>query len=259
MSIRLITFDFDNTLEFWTPAGKEAAHSLAQAVSDECAVSPEDFLREWKAAEHMFAHVGGSSEKFSRMLWITHIFHQLKVPIDVQRIERLSERYWDVVTDNVFLFRNSIRVLQRLRERHAVAILSDSDGTRQIKMRRICRLGVDRLVDHVFTTDETGWMKPDASNFRMVMDHFAVQPHECVMVGDNPKRDLQGAKQVGMTTVWTKEAAILSGERSVLDEHAEYVDFEVRDIGDVLSVVESIEARVAARTGLLFPSTNQHL
>jgi putative hydrolase of the HAD superfamily len=53
----------------------------------------------------------------------------------------------------------------------------------------------------IFTPVETKSLKPDPKVFLTVINDFKIKPEECVMVGDDVRRDLVSAKNLGMKTI----------------------------------------------------------
>lgn len=54
----------------------------------------------------------------------------------------------------------------------------------------------------VAVSGELGVGKPDRAIFQWICERLEVEPAACVMVGDNPERDVAGAIQAGMRSVW---------------------------------------------------------
>ncbi|WP_094604964.1 Acid sugar phosphatase [Sporomusa silvacetica DSM 10669] len=70
--------------------------------------------------------------------------------------------------------------------------------------------------------------KPAAYSFEMITKQIAVGPEACVMVGDNPYTDMQGAHAAGMFTVW-----ISHGNKFPRDAKCK-PDIVVNTIGELL-------------------------
>jgi putative hydrolase of the HAD superfamily len=52
--------------------------------------------------------------------------------------------------------------------------------------------------DNVILSYEVGYAKPDAKIYRLCTEKLAVQPHECLYIGDGGSNELFGAENVGM-------------------------------------------------------------
>lgn len=63
------------------------------------------------------------------------------------------------------------------------------------------RTSLARLVDAAVFSFEVKAKKPDAIVYLLTCERLAVQPSECVFVGDGANQELQGAEAVGMTAV----------------------------------------------------------
>lgn len=55
-----------------------------------------------------------------------------------------------------------------------------------------------RHFDHRIYSYEVGHRKPEPEMFLEVCKRFGVRPEDCLMVGDHPEADIQGALRVGM-------------------------------------------------------------
>lgn len=73
--------------------------------------------------------------------------------------------------------------------------------------------------------------KPDPSIFMHICKELGVEPAECVMVGDNPERDVAGAINTGMKSVWV--------ERGFRERDPRFqADLEVKNLLEMLPWLE---------------------
>jgi putative hydrolase of the HAD superfamily len=63
------------------------------------------------------------------------------------------------------------------------------------------RAGLTGLLDTIVISSEVGMRKPDPGIFRLALDELGVEPHDAMFVGDRLETDVQGAANLGMTTV----------------------------------------------------------
>ncbi len=63
------------------------------------------------------------------------------------------------------------------------------------------RVGADGYFDLFFTSRDLGFEKPDPRFFEAICREAGVTPSECVMTGDDYRKDVCGAKDFGMRTV----------------------------------------------------------
>jgi len=96
---------------------------------------------------------------------------------------------------------------------------------------RLCALNLHHLFDLVITSEDVGAQKPSPKPFRKTLEILGLTAEEAVMVGDWPARDMEGAKSVGMRSVFARY-----GERQFQGESG--AEWEIDDIGELLEIVE---------------------
>ncbi len=79
-----------------------------------------------------------------------------------------------------------------------VAIVSDWDRT---LAEHLDRLGVGALINAVVVSAEVGVTKPDRRIFTAALDRLSVAPEAALVCGDDPERDLAGARAAGIRGV----------------------------------------------------------
>jgi putative hydrolase of the HAD superfamily len=90
-------------------------------------------------------------------------------------------------------------LLLLLRRRYRLGIVSNFYGN----LERVCEdLGIRDLFDCLIDSFRVGAVKPDPRIFRAALDRMCIGPAEAIFVGDNPWRDMEGAKGLGMPHVW---------------------------------------------------------
>jgi putative hydrolase of the HAD superfamily len=91
------------------------------------------------------------------------------------------------------------QMLERLRDRFPMAIVSDAQRVYTDPEIEMLRLGW--FFEHIFISSDYGYRKPEPAFFRLALDALGVKPEEALYIGDNPFRDLFGAKKAGMKMV----------------------------------------------------------
>ena len=82
-----------------------------------------------------------------------------------------------------------------------------TDGRPEGQRNKLEALGLE--VDDVIITDELGgtqFRKPCDIAFRIMMTRWRLNPADIVYVGDNPTKDFQAPQQLGMRSIWFKNA-----------------------------------------------------
>jgi putative hydrolase of the HAD superfamily len=94
------------------------------------------------------------------------------------------------------LYPDVIEVLENLRNRFQLAVISNFDG----RLRMILeQLGISRFFPHVFISSEIGADKPDPEIFRRALKLIGLRPDEVLHVGNDPERDWKAATAAGLS------------------------------------------------------------
>ncbi len=111
-----------------------------------------------------------------------------------------------------------------------------SDAPAREAWLRLCYLNFHHLFDQVVTFDDTGERKPSPRPFQRALELLGIGPQEAIMVGDWPERDMVGAAQLGMTTVFARYGDTFG----TVDSNA---DYDINDISELLEIVGRENAR----------------
>ncbi|MGB5873954.1 MAG: HAD-IA family hydrolase [Bacteroidota bacterium] len=114
-----------------------------------------------------------------------------------------------------------------------LAVVSDAPGREA--WLRLCYLNFHHLFDCVVTLDDTGERKPSPLPFLRALEQLRTEPHEALMVGDWPERDVVGAAKVGITTVFARYGDTFD----VVESNASY---DINDISELLDIVDKANA-----------------
>jgi len=112
-----------------------------------------------------------------------------------------------------------------------IAVVSDAPG-REAWMR-IYYLNLHHVFDIVLTFDETKVHKPSPVPVKMELKQLDINPDEAIMVGDWPERDVVGASQVGIKTIFARYGDTANIKNSG-------ADWEVDDIYKVVHIVDEL-------------------
>lgn len=97
---------------------------------------------------------------------------------------------------------------------------------------RLCYLSFHHIFHAVVTFDDTGVRKPRPEPFKKALELLGVPPGESLMVGDWAERDMVGAANIGMKTVFARYGDTFGTKET-------HADFEIADIKELLKIVDS--------------------
>ncbi|MDR6437741.1 putative hydrolase of the HAD superfamily [Paenarthrobacter nicotinovorans] len=76
-----------------------------------------------------------------------------------------------------------------------------TNGNHQQQVSEIRRIGLERLIDRVFSSELTGFAEPDARAFLLPCRSMDVQSAATLNVGDNYLTDVAGARNAGLRAI----------------------------------------------------------
>ena len=112
-----------------------------------------------------------------------------------------------------------------------LAVVSDAPS-REAWMR-LYYLNLHHVFDPVLTYDDSGAHKPSPKPFQMALNILNVNSDEALMIGDWPDRDVVGASQIGMKTIFARYGDTFG----TIDSGA---DWDVNDIYEVVNIVKGL-------------------
>ncbi len=91
------------------------------------------------------------------------------------------------------------------------------------------------LFDTVIFSCSVRLVKPEPEIYRLALERLGASPEEAVFVGDGGDHELDGAKAVGLTTVWTEYLQKKDAEtRALIRPFADYHIDDIRQLPEIL-------------------------
>jgi HAD superfamily hydrolase (TIGR01549 family) len=154
-------------------------------------------------------------------------------------IHKTTMRYWSAYQENSPPFpdaESTLRILKR--SGYRLAMVSDSDGTLGMKMRRIRGLTFRDLFETVVVAGEdTPKLKPSRGPFFLVAKKLKLSPSVCAYIGDNPETDIEGAKATAMTTILVKRK--IYAVRTEREDPPPKPTFEVKALKEIPAILKN--------------------
>ena len=226
--IKAVIFDLDNTLVDFMSMKRQAISAAIHSMIDAgLQLSPDEIQERidaiYKERGIEFQNV------FDQLLY--DVFQKVNYKIlsaGIIAYRRAREAalvpYPHVNMTLVALLKRSIRL----------AVISDAPGREA--WLRLCYLNFHHIFDYVITFEDTGERKPSPAPFRRTLDLLKIKPREAVMVGDWAERDMVGAAQVGMTTVFARYGDTFG----TVESHA---DYDINDVSELLEIIDKENSR----------------
>ncbi|MEW5955127.1 MAG: TIGR02253 family HAD-type hydrolase [Candidatus Micrarchaeota archaeon] len=197
--LKAVFFDLDNTLVDFMKMKRSSVEAAASAMID--AGLP---LTKAAAVKRIFGiysrHGIEDQQVFQRLLKRT------AGRIDYRILATGIAAYRRVQTGYLTPYPGVRSTLLALKEK-GVKLAIVSDAPRMRAWMRLASMNLAEFFDAVITLGDAKLRKPAPRPFKKALKQLGVRPEEVLFVGDNPERDLAGAKALGMKTAWAKYGA----------------------------------------------------
>lgn len=121
-------------------------------------------------------------------------------------------------------------VLECLSQHYRIGVVTDTETSPEASVRAALRdLGLASFISAVVTSTDMGVRKPHRQMFLEALRQLDAKPSEAIMVGNDPERDIKGARRLGITTVLYRPSKYYqigaeSGADYVIDSLEEVVE-----------------------------------
>lgn len=205
VNVQAVLFDLDDTLHDDTLAFTSAAEEVAREVAAEHGIDAlalkEAYIAE---AEGFWKRLTGDQvrTKMSQLrttMWTTAL---LSVGLNDGSLAERSAANYNAYRQKYFaLFPGAVDLLRDLKA-HGVRLGLLTNGVSETHREKIALLQISELFDAIFLADEVGMVKPDPLLFAHACQKLETPPSQSAMVGDRYDRDISGALEAGLYTIW---------------------------------------------------------
>ncbi len=128
-------------------------------------------------------------------------------------------------------------LIELIKRGYKLGIITDAD--RLQAWTRLAGMKLHHFFDIVVTSSDVKAKKPSLRLFKTALRKAGVKPREAVFVGDDPWKDIAGAKKVGMYTVFAKYGYIPLPLRvhKPSDKKMVKPDFVIKEISELLEIL----------------------
>ena len=143
--------------------------------------------------------------------------------------DAVSEKGFDVFIEarnRVTLFDGVTAVMEQLKKDYM--LISLTNGNADVET-----IGISHWFDFSLSSAGVGKAKPHPAMFQEALRLSGIDSNHAVHVGDDPLHDVQGARQMGMKTVWVNHA------KKTWPTHQQKADASIHYFSELPSLLES--------------------
>lgn len=204
MTIRLLTFDLDDTLWPVGPVIVRAEHRMRDHLDRVIPELNRRFDREalgtlraqLLAEEPALAHDISGLRRRVVARAAAACGHA-----DPEGIAAAAFAEFMDARHDIEYFEDALDTLAHLSRHYTLGALSNGNAS-------VARLGLDRYFSFHFSAEAVGRRKPEPAMFERALQEAGVGAADAVHVGDHAHDDIRGAAAVGMATVWVNRGEL---------------------------------------------------
>ncbi len=220
-----VVFDLDETLVNRRGSLDLYSQTLFSAFSGSAVVPLDEFVAE-------FHRLDGNG-RVPRDEFFAALAAVLLPNVATQRIK---EHFEATAWLQPRLFDGSVEALQQIRsEGWRVGIVTN--GGVPAQTAKIENSGLSGLIDSHVISAAFGAKKPAPEIFRQAIDQLRIDPKQSWFVGDDPRADIWGARQIGLRTCWVERYSPWPADLP------RCYDARIADTADILGVIASAGRR----------------
>ncbi len=184
--IKAIGFDVDGTLYHAPEAmSQQIGKILIQKAAEALSQDPDEIVEEYLKRREMYRSNTMTLNSFGL------------------EGEKIFQSVWDQVEIHKYVSKDLklVKMMSELKKKYKLFVITNGSG-RQVE-RKMTHLGLDYhdFDPRIYCYDQ-GWVKPDPQPFLAAIESLEMSPQEIVYVGDREDIDIEGAKAVGMQTIF---------------------------------------------------------
>ena len=131
---------------------------------------------------------------------------------------------------NTVLLPHALEVCRTLAQTHSLYIVTNAVAA--VQKARLAASDLRPYITDAFISEDAGASKPSAAYFDYVFSRIpSITRENCLLIGDSPSSDLQGANNYGIPCCWYNP-------RGLARPDGIRIDYEIRDLPELLPIVD---------------------
>jgi len=263
MALKAILFDLDDTLIVDEAASNEALEYTARTASEKFGVQAEQFKRDsveiakslWaespvydhcrnigiSAFECLWGNFSGDEEWLQQLHAWSNEFRPAVFDAALRRQDiddpeagpLLAEAFGGFRRQLARLMPNATEVVAELAREYKLGLLTN--GAPAFQRDKFHSSGLHHAFDAAVISGDHGIGKPKPEIFQRLLSELEVSPEQAVMVGNSLERDIAGARNAGIRSIWIRVPG--SEEPDEVEP-----DHEILDLSELSELLEQIKA-----------------
>jgi putative hydrolase of the HAD superfamily len=204
MPLNVIAFDLIGTILHVKPDTEKMITSLKIALEDRgLTFRNNNFRDKYKQVNNKYMKIRAVSMKeYSNPVILAETVTELGYPTTPNNpiiIDAIKE-YFKPYLESIYIVPKTYEVLENLSKRYTMGIVTNFTFQWPVH-EGLKKVALSKFFNPIVVSADVGWRKPHPYIFKAFSESVKIDERKIIFVGDDIKRDIYGAHQVGMKTV----------------------------------------------------------
>lgn len=197
MKIKMVIFDFDNTLVDYVKSDISSLQILAHSLP--ITVNTNAFV-DIAVEQIMKFHDLVNEKKVDPINLHTYRLYNTLQYFSIEWRQEYLDIYLQHFIESTVCYSGVAEVIKYLYGKVTLGILTNAYNSEEQK-RRIVKTGIASYFDDIIVCADIGAYKPSKEAFLYLINKYGLSPDNCVYIGDSEEYDIKGAKNAGLYTI----------------------------------------------------------
>lgn len=191
-----------NARNYNLEASRAKLHKILTEAGFETRV--EAFLAAYNKAHEKYRVIRYKKlREVTNAVWVSETLNNLGYETSPEdpRLKVALNIFFQYYVDSLELRPYAKRLIRKITENCKLGLVSNFTYAPVI-YASLRKLGISQFFNAVVVSEDAGWRKPHKRIFQDALRRLQVTAEEAVYIGDSPLEDIEGAKAVGMKTVF---------------------------------------------------------
>ena len=194
-----ILLDIDDTLYQYEPLHELASQALFLEIEALFSIDIQSIKVAFSAAKKIVKqNTPETAASHNRLLYIQNLCEILDID-SLKHSLNFYNKYWDTFLDHLSLTKGAKTFFEQYGH---LPICLLTDLTAHIQHRKVIKMGLNKWVNFMVTSEEAGCEKPHPFMFQLALHKLNLSAKDVCMIGDNYKKDVLGARRLGIDAFW---------------------------------------------------------
>lgn len=225
-----VLFDLYDTLTY---TDRQCYEEKVKTCAKICNVQAKEFSSAWKSLV-VESNLGKFPKTEDRVKAVLRI---LGVPESQKVIDAVTKCEHDFLKSGILLFDDAISTLVSLQKADLrLGLVTNASPSVWVVLTNY---RIDEYMDCMIISSEVGCRKPEARIYKIALEKLEVEAQNCVFVGDGNDGEINGAHNLGITTILVRRD--IHKYFQMKDSSISSIDFTIGSLGEVVDIIRNRE------------------